>query len=163
MLPLQQPIVIDANDIIGVQVIGRGQFGEVVQGTYCGMPVVVKRPVSLSEEVDMHQAQTAIYNRWAALPPHPHILPVYGAYTDASTSALCVVSPLITDGSLESLMHRVNPAPWYDEAWVHLVLSQVAQALDHMHENWLLHLDGIIFWFLFLLVIVPVRILLVSI
>jgi serine/threonine protein kinase len=126
----------------------RGAFGEVWEGTYRGKRVAIKKPRSLDvngqpikySEID-YDAQNGEYNRWAVLPPHPNILPVYGAFHDTALNSLWLISPLVPDGSLLQVMTNTDPPPWLDEHWIHLVLTHVAQGLSHLHNHQCLHLD----------------------
>jgi hypothetical protein len=145
-------IIVDSRELGDLRPIpgARGSFGEVWVGTYRGVIVAVKKPnlpldaltgapVPFSEEA--YDTQNAEYNRWAVLPPHPHVLPVYGAYADQHYRSLWLVSPFVRNGSLDEVMRKVRPAPWVDETWVHLVLTHAARGLVHLHDNNMMHLD----------------------
>jgi len=138
------PAVLDGKDecpkrvYIG-GVIGNGTFGTVHEGVIWNrahgyVPVAVKtgdRDSPLCDEWALAQ----IHER-----PHPHLMDYLGTYERADIT--CVILPLCPRGTLSQMIHSTTWGGRTEHVTMSHVLVQMAQALDHMHnELGLVHMD----------------------
>ncbi len=76
------------------QAISRGQFGSVFRGRYQGQAVAVKKPFASDFDAQMDE-----FNTLAAIPPHPHVLPVIGAVSHHQSNQIWLVLPFMDGGT----------------------------------------------------------------
>jgi serine/threonine protein kinase len=106
------------------------------RGKYLGTAVAVKKSLAAGFKAQMDQMDEI--KLLAALPPHPHVLEVQGAYLEEN--AVCSVSPFMPGGSLDAVMaHRL---PWLDDVGrVTAVVCGLFDGLAHLHRHGVLHRD----------------------
>jgi serine/threonine protein kinase len=74
----------------------------------------------------------------AALPMHPHVLPLLGAYVEENV--VCCVHPFMLGGSLDRRMQ--NDCAWLDDpVQVIAMVCGLFDGLAHLHRHGVLHRD----------------------
>jgi serine/threonine protein kinase len=152
------PQFLDPSEFTNVQPIpgACGSFGEVSSCTFRDILAAIKVPrnkdpfsgVVLPFSPAELRQQNMEYTKWAELPRHPCVLPVYGAFKHPEYKSLCLVSPLMKSGSLDQVLSHPDAngvLPWDDQDWSLMVSTQVAQGIAHLHDNNFLHLDSTTF------------------
>ncbi|OQR83677.1 kinase [Thraustotheca clavata] len=84
------------------KVIGKGAFGEVIKGTYCGTPVVIKRMIRQTidpENVRMFAEEIQLMMNFR----HPNIVQFMGASWN-SYSNICFVTEFLDRGDLYDVL-----------------------------------------------------------
>jgi protein kinase-like protein len=115
------------------RLLGRGGTGRVYLGTdrerggLVALKLLDVEPTGQSLEGLLYGVRLV-----AALPPHPHVLPVL----DIDPELRLVVGPYLPGGSLQALVG----APLPPERW-RAMLEGVALGLGHLHHHGVLHLD----------------------
>lgn len=124
--------------------LGRGGMGEVwlAQDTQLRRQVAIKLlPAVLASDQNYLQA-FAYEARTAATLEHPHILPIHDFGEQRINTGEVItylVSPYITDGSLQARMRNVSQPLPIDEGIQ--FLKQAAEAIDYAHSKQVLHRD----------------------
>ncbi len=136
--PLRPIAVLDMGRglVTDLVLIGQGAFGSVWRGRYNNMDVAVKK--AHVPDVGAQMAQMDEIRLVAALPPHPNVLPLLGAYLEDAT--VCNVSPFMSGGSLEQRM-RLDTAWLADPGRVTDTVCGLFDGLSHLHRHGVLHRD----------------------
>lgn len=116
------------------QKLGKGAFGIVYQGKWHNMDVAIKQ---FKDGIQQNDTK-AFYKEASTLAKvqHPHVVILYGAVTDRNPN--CLVMELMTE-SLEEVLHdKGRKLPWSKKKKYAL---DVAQGLQHLHQNRVLHRD----------------------
>ncbi|KAF8351818.1 kinase-like domain-containing protein [Amanita rubescens] len=114
--------------------IGTGGFGNVFKGELKGEPVALKVLYRGQKKDSLKKDFCREALAWGSL-PHRYILPLLGVFEDRS--ALFLVSPYMTNGTLSQWRHRNQPAV----ADIHRRMFEVAQAIEYIHAEGVVHGD----------------------
>lgn len=134
-----------------LRLIGSGGMGEV----YCAEDIRIARQVAIkvirieetpSTDAETIQETTRLFQREMraiTLLDHPHILPLYdfGEETFNKATLAYMVMPFRAEGSLADWLRersKEEPLALQDIAYI---LTQAADALQHAHDNQLVHQD----------------------
>ena len=123
----------DGGYVLG-EALGRGGTACVYRARRASDSTQVAAKVVTLDNIETVDALVDRYKGIARL-SHPHILPIYDV--GISDQLLFVITPLAEEGSLRQLMQRERVTP---EFAVRLV-SQIADALQHLHNRGIVHLD----------------------
>jgi len=121
-----EDIIIDSEQLVLNQEIGRGSFGQVFKGTWRGTEVAVKKiPAGCMQETEIREfMKEAFILRQLR---HPNVLQVLGASMDPA----CIVMEFMPRGNLFNLIHDRNvPLPW---PTVRKIALDVCRGLSYLH------------------------------
>jgi serine/threonine protein kinase len=111
--------------------------GSVWRGCYQGADVAIKKSLAAGFKAQMDQMDEI--KLVAALPLHPNVLHLMGAYLEEN--AVCSVSPLMLGGSLDRRMAGPDSAWLDDPVHVIAVVCGLFDGLAHLHRHGVLHRD----------------------
>ena len=100
--------------------LGRGGWGSVVEGTYCGCPVAVLSPNNFSlleREINI-----------ASMCRHPHLLQFIGATNDEG-------NPLFVTELMEKSLRTLLEQRQLSETEIAVISLDVARALNYLHQK----------------------------
>ncbi len=133
-----------------LRTIGSGSMGEVylVEDTRINRQVAIKviRSEGLSYDPDPQRDAARLFEREAkaiARLNHPSILPLYdfGEERVNGTPLTYMVMPYCPDGSLATWLQQRGPTPQLSLAEVEHFQHQAGDALQHAHDNGIIHQD----------------------
>lgn len=128
------------DDLKLTKIIGAGAFGEVIKGTYCGTPVVVKR--MLRNKIDANHLR--MFSEEIQLMMnlrHPNIVQFIGASWD-SYSNVCFVTEYLERGDLFSVLRNPNyKLTWLDHTLRQMIDTSRGMAYLHSHKPPIIHRD----------------------
>jgi serine/threonine protein kinase len=103
---------------------------------------LLERSVTITSFLDSNGCDTEwlskIAGRWACLPPHPHIVPIYDFASHGEVHY--IVSEPVNGPSLQELLSRqTRPGPCLAPAVFRDLVAGLASALYHAHSHRVLH------------------------
>jgi len=117
-------------DLTFCQVIGSGGFGAVHRGSYCGEEVAIKK--LHDSEFGITTSQLEEFKKEVAnlqaLKHHRLVTFVGAAFVDSS---ICIVTELMPNGSLYSLLHQRNQELSIRQR--HSITVHIAEGVDFLH------------------------------
>ena len=133
--PFLQVKQIPLTDIQLGELLGRGTFGAVYQGTWKskqGKRIAVKKILhtpgtSMPEDVTTLQS----------LPQHPHIITYYGVAQ--SEDAVYIITEFAPNGSIYDRLYEKKEMPTFEQS--HDWAWQIAHGIEHLHEHNIIHRD----------------------
>ena len=129
--PKQQRI--DARDLKRIKEIGRGAFGTVWYGEYCGKPVAVKQARGGDGDAELVEEAGQL----AALPPHNNVLRLFGVCMEP----VCIVTEYCSRGSLNELLYGSKVDDNMSGSTLDRCVVDAALGLYHLHANGVVHRD----------------------
>ena len=125
---LQRDWVIARDEIqMTERCLGRGRWGSVVEGTYCGCPVAVKQIQDLVYSPDNFSLFEREMNI-ASKCRHPHLLQFIGATNDER-------SPLFVTELMEKSLRALLEQRPLSETEIAVISLDVARALNYLHQK----------------------------
>jgi len=121
-----EDIKIDSEQLVILQEIGRGSFGQVFKGTWRGTEVAIKRiPTNSMRSTEIHEfLKEAFILRQLR---HPNVLQVLGASMDPA----CIVTEYMPRGNLFQLIHDASvPLPWSQTRKIAL---DICKGMSYLH------------------------------
>ncbi len=100
----------------------------------CAIQVLYKRSFPYTDDDHAHQCSQVVR---ACKLSHPNILKLYEAYEDERNLYLVIEQPLIVFLPLYNVFARCTS---YTERTVATIMQQVILAVEHLHENGIVHL-----------------------
>ncbi|KAI8066264.1 kinase-like domain-containing protein [Gilbertella persicaria] len=146
--PKQQPLPFSyslysskSEDYDILRTIGAGATASVYSAIYKpNQSVIAIKTVNL-EEIGLDDARLEALRKEIqimTLCRHPHLLDVYQSFVHASQ--LYIITPIMSAGSCHDLLSRTHKIG-FEEPIVACIIKQVAQGLDYLHDNELVHRD----------------------
>ncbi len=117
--------------------VDSGATGSVWRGCYQDQEVAVKKSHAPTFSAQMQQMEEI--KLLAALPPHPNVLGLLGAYLE--DGCVCCVTPFMPGGSLEARMRDLNAAWLADPDQITALMTGLFCGLSHLHAHGVLHRD----------------------
>eukprot|EP00011_Vannellida_sp_DIVA3-517-6-12_P014246 CAMPEP_0114616352 /NCGR_PEP_ID=MMETSP0168-20121206/6642_1 /TAXON_ID=95228 ORGANISM="Vannella sp., Strain DIVA3 517/6/12" /NCGR_SAMPLE_ID=MMETSP0168 /ASSEMBLY_ACC=CAM_ASM_000044 /LENGTH=326 /DNA_ID=CAMNT_0001827463 /DNA_START=158 /DNA_END=1137 /DNA_ORIENTATION=- len=119
---------LDMSEIEMGAVIGRGAFGEVRKGLYCGTPVAVKKIVIQEEEDELYVKREVNVLKSMR---HPNIMTFMGLHKDGKE--LHIVSEYVSKGDLRCLIKKKD----VEISWYHRgrIAMDIARAIAYLHSR----------------------------
>ena len=133
---LEEDSVIDERDLVVSGSLDEGTLSEVLQGTYCGTPVAIKKPQKGLGEKDARSLR--IEGRTLRLLHHPFIC----EYVGHTENPFCIITrlyPRNLDIALKEHDEQGNPVLTLEDKF--RIAYQLAVALQHLHSHGILHRD----------------------
>ncbi|KAI8347627.1 kinase-like domain-containing protein [Choanephora cucurbitarum] len=130
-----------SEDYDPIRIVGSGASASVYSAIYKpNQSVIAIKTVNLEENgiddarLDALRKEIQIMT----LCRHPHLLEVLQSFV--YRSQLYIITPIMSAGSCHDLLARLHHVG-FDEPIVACIIKQVAQGLDYLHENELVHRD----------------------
>ncbi|KAI8364956.1 kinase-like domain-containing protein [Blakeslea trispora] len=130
-----------SEDYDAIRIVGSGASASVYSAIYKpNQSVIAIKTVNLEENglddarLDALRKEIQIMT----LCRHPHLLEVFQSFV--YRSQLYIITPIMSAGSCHDLLARLHNVG-FDEPIVACIIKQVAQGLDYLHENELVHRD----------------------
>ncbi|KAJ7248623.1 kinase-like domain-containing protein, partial [Mycena haematopus] len=114
-----------------------GGFGDIYRASYGVQPVALKRMRHFLRGSELRRTHSKFCQEalvWKDL-HHPHILPFLGIDRDSFPLSFCMVSPWMKHGSV------INYLKTHGYANVDKLLYEIAQGLEYLHSNTIVHGD----------------------
>ncbi len=131
--PIDRRLLIPLHEINVQQKIATGDFGLIYKGTWCEVPVVVKKvcgPMSKKEDQEQFIREVNIMAQLR----NPHITQLYGACMEPES---CLVMEYMENGSLDKLLERKTLS--YEEQ--RNLAMDIAKGLLYLHSRDVIHRD----------------------
>jgi len=115
--------------------IGEGAFGKVYKAIFMNETVAVKQPIVhqlTQEQLDEFIRELNILK---SLPIHPNIVTLIAMFTKPNN--LCIVTPFMTDGSLDKMLLFIHG----NSALVTQIAAEVATGMNVLHSHKIIHRD----------------------
>jgi len=123
---------LDVNDLVFGEVLGHGGFGSVYAGQYRGQSVAIKKLHTTAEGVSPSQLEDfrkEVSNLQAL--KHPRLVAFVGA--GYSAFSVCIVTELMSNGSLYNLLHQRQHKLARSEQWN--VSLNIAEGVSFLHSR----------------------------
>ncbi len=131
--PINSRLLVPFHEITIQQKIADGSFGSIYQGTWCEIPVVVKKVCGQSSKKEDYEQFVREVNIMAQL-RNPHVTQLYGACLEPDA---CLVMEYMEKGSLDKLLEKKTLSI---EEQKNLGLD-IAKGLLYLHTRDVLHRD----------------------